>query len=71
MRFDARRKEEQATSDTKSSGTPIPEKKNFNKLMQNVRTRVGGWWDEAVYSGLIAIADIHGLGACLPEFEFL
>ena len=42
--------------------------------MQNVRTRVekeGGWWDEAVYGGLIAIADIHGLGACLPEFESL
>ena len=74
MRLNAQREEEQATLDTKSSGTLIPEDIFFNKIMHNIRTCVekeGGWRDEAVYGGLIAIADIPGLGTCLPEFESL
>ena len=74
MRLNARREEEQAASDTKPPGTPIPEDILFDKIMHNIRACVEkeeGWWDEAVYGGLIAIADIPGLGTCLPEVESL
>ena len=46
----------------------------FNQIIRNVHTcsqMKGGWQDEAVYGGLIAIADIPGLGTCLPEFKSL
>ena len=46
----------------------------FTKIMRNVRTCTqgrGGWHDEAVYGGLIAIRDIPGLGTCLPGPESL
>ena len=74
MRLSAWRREEEASPDVESSGTPISEDIFFNKVMHNIRTctwKEGGWWDEAVYGGLITIRDIPGLGTCLPEFESL
>ena len=46
----------------------------FSKIMHNIRTCIekeGGWRDEAVYGGLIAIRDIPDLGTCPPTAEFL
>ena len=59
---------------TVSSQTPVPEYILFSEITRNIQTRIqeeGGWRDEAVYGGLIAIKDIPGLGICLPEVEFL
>ena len=56
------------------SETPVIADTLFNQIIRNVRTcaqKEGGWQDEVVYGGLIAIADIPGLGTCLPEFESL
>jgi len=46
----------------------------FVKLLQNVQTcseQEGGWQDEAVYGGLVAMRDIPRLGSCLPGGDFL
>jgi len=54
--------------------TPAPEYILFSKILKNVQTcieREGGWQDEAVYGGLIAIRDIPRLGSFLPGVEFL
>ena len=54
--------------------TPTPEGALFSKIMGNIRACVekeGGWSDEAVYGGLIAIRDIPGLESCIPNIEFL
>jgi len=51
-----------------------PEHILFSKILRNVQTCIegeGGWQDEAVYSGLIAIRDIPRLGSFLPGVEFL
>ena len=56
------------------SKTPVAADILFNQIIRNVQTcsqMEGGWQDEAVYGGLIAIADIPGLGTCLPEFKSL
>jgi len=53
---------------------PTPEYILFSKILKNVQTcieREGGWQDEAVYGGLIAIRDIPRPGSFLPEVEFL
>jgi len=98
MKLSARRKEEEAVTDAKTSssqehthatgGTIGPVSHGgtapsealvtgdniFCKIMHNVRACVkkeGGWRDEAVYGGLIAIRDIPGLGSCLPTAESL
>ena len=54
--------------------TTTPEHTLFIKIMQNVRTcskQEGGWQDEAVYGGLIAMGDIPRLGSCLPDSDSL
>ena len=46
----------------------------FKKIISNLRTctqKEGGWQDEAVFGGLIAIKDIPGLATCHPELECL
>ena len=51
-----------------------PEHILFIKIMQNVRAcskQEGGWQDEAVYGGLIAVGDIPRLGSCLPDSDSL
>ena len=56
------------------SETPVAADTCFHKIISNLRAcaqKEGGWQDEAVYGGLIAIADIPGLGSCLPESESL
>ena len=73
MRLNARRKEEEVVTDV-SSEAPIAEDTLFSKIMHNIRVCIeeeGGWRDEAVYGGLIAIRDIPGLGSCLPKAESL
>jgi len=50
--------------------TTTPEYTLFIRIMQNVRTcseQEGGWQDEAVYGGLIAMGDIPRLGSCLLD----
>jgi len=57
-----------------SNGGAVLPRDLFSKIMHNVRTCIekeGGWRDEAVYGGLIAIRDISGLGTCLPTDGFL
>ena len=98
MKLSARRKGEEAVTDTKTSSSqehthatggtigPVSHGKTtpsetpaigddlFCKIMYNVRACVekeGGWWDEAVYGGLIAIRDIPRLGSCLPTAKSL
>ena len=55
--------------------TPTPEYVLFSKILRNVQTCIeregGGWQDEAVYGGLIAVRDIPRLGTFLPEAELL
>ena len=49
--------------------TPVTVDILFTKIMRSVRTctqKKGGWHDEAVYGGLIAMEDIPGLGTCPP-----
>jgi len=51
-----------------------PEHALFSKILKNVETCIGqegGWQDEAVYGGLVAITDIPRLESCLPEVGFL
>ena len=43
----------------------------ISRAIKTCSDREGGWGDEAVYGGLIAIRDIGRLGACLPEVSFL
>ena len=53
---------------------PTSEYTLFNQIMRNVMTcgaQEGGWWDDAVHGGLIAIKDIPELRFCLPKVEFL
>jgi len=61
--------------ETATSDNPTPEYVLFSKISQNIQTRTGGqeggWQDEVVYGGLIAVRDIPRLGSCLPEVEFL
>ena len=55
--------------ETTMSGYPL-----FIKILQNVQTcseQEGGWQDEAVYGGLVAMRDIPRLGSCLPGGDFL
>jgi len=52
----------------------VPEYTLFSKILKNVKTCIekeGGWQNEAVYGGLIAIMDIPRLESCLPEVEFI
>ena len=55
--------------ETSTPGYPL-----FIKILQNVQTcseQEGGWQDEAVYGGLVAMRDIPQLGSCLPGGDFL
>jgi len=57
-----------------SPENPTPEDALFSKILKNVETCIGqegGWQDEAVYGGLVAITDISRLESCLPEVGFL
>jgi hypothetical protein len=58
---------------TVSPETPHREDPLFTKISQNIQTRgeEGGWQDDAVYGGLIAMRDIPQLGSCLPDDNFL
>jgi hypothetical protein len=69
--LNARRKEEESTGGIASSETLNP---LFIKISQNVQTHSeveGGWRDDAVYGGLLAMRDIPQLGSCLPNGDFL
>jgi len=64
-------------TDPQSPGGTVPshalENALFNKILQNVQAcseQEGGWQDEAVYGGLVAIRDIPRLGSCRPDDEF-
>ena len=64
----------QSPGETIPPDTATPEHTLFIKIMQNVRTRSkleGGWQDDAVYGGLIAMGDIPRLGSCLPDSDSL
>ena len=53
---------------------PAPEYALFDLVLRNVGTcgaQKGGWQDDAVYGGLIAIRDIPGLRSYLPRDELL
>ena len=53
---------------------PAPEHALLDLVLRNVGTcgaQKGGWQDDAVYGGLIAIRDIPGLRFYLPQAEFL
>jgi len=55
--------------ETATPGYPL-----FVKILQNVQTcseQEGGWQDEAVYGGLVAMRGIPRLGSCLPGGNFL
>ncbi|KAF9778756.1 hypothetical protein BJ322DRAFT_489434 [Thelephora terrestris] len=57
-----------------TSAILIPEYTLLQRISMNVKVcsdRDGGWRDEAVYGGLVAIRDICRLGPCLPEVGFL
>ena len=62
-----------------SGGIDLPEILNlehplFVKISQNIRTcseKKGGWRDDAIYGGLVAMRDIPQLGFCLPDGNFL
>ena len=59
---------------TVPSETPTPEYILLSKIMRNVQICIekeGGWQDEAVYGGFIAMRDIPRLGTCLPDGDFL
>jgi len=52
--------------------TTTPEYTLFIKILRNVQAcskREGGWQDEAVYGGLIAMGDIPRLGSYLPDSD--
>ena len=64
----------QPPSGTATQEITTPEYSLFIKILRNVRTcseQGRGWWDEAVYGGLIAMGDIPRLGSCLPDSEAL
>jgi len=57
-----------------SPETITPENILFIKISQNVQgctKEDGGWQDDAVYGGLIAMRDIPGLGSFLPDTDTL
>ena len=57
-----------------SPGTITPECTLFIKISQNVQAcskEDGGWKDDAVYGGLIAMRGIPQLGFCLPDSDSL
>ena len=56
----------QSLGEVATSTTPTPEHtlKAIWGSIKTCRDREGGWDDEAVYDGLIAIRDIHQLGSC-------
>ena len=65
---------QQSPGETTPPDTASPEHTIFIKILQNVRTcsrQEGGWQDEAVYGGLIAMGDIPRLGSCLPDSDSL
>ena len=56
------------------SETPVATHTFFKKIISNLRTCTqteGGWQDEAVFGGLIAIKDIPGLETCHPSLGSL
>jgi len=62
------------TGETVTPEHPAPEYTLLSQVLQNVKTcgaQEGGWQDEAVYGGLIAIRDIPGLRYSAPKVEFL
>jgi len=62
------------TGETVTPEQPAPEYALLSQVLQNVKTcgaQEGGWQDEAVYDGLIAIRDIPELRLCPPKAEFL
>ena len=64
----------QDTPKTVASRDPTPEYTLFSFIAKHIKTcseQEGGWQDDAVYGGLIAIRDIPRLGSCLPEVSFL
>ena len=64
----------QSLRGTVTSENSTPEYALLVQVLQNIKTcsaQQGGWQDEAVYGGLIAIRDIPGLRFCLPRVEFL
>ena len=59
-------------------GVPLPQATTpgytlFVKILQNIQvcSGAGGWQDEAVYGGLIAMRDIPRLGHFPPDHDFL
>jgi hypothetical protein len=57
------------SSETRNLEHPL-----FAKISQDIQTRSkeeGGWQDDALYGGLIAMEDIPQLGACRPDDDFL
>ncbi|KAF9782758.1 hypothetical protein BJ322DRAFT_169425 [Thelephora terrestris] len=57
-----------------ASAEPTPEHPLLTKISWNVKIcsdRAGGWQDEAVYGGLIAIKDIPNLRTLLPQVWFI
>lgn len=56
------------------SATPTLEYATLSKISKNVKTcsdQEGGWQDDLVLGGLIAVRDIPRLGSCPPEDSFL
>ena len=84
LRLSARQEEENAAAPShqdhlRDQGGATPpgaatEYPLFTKILQNVKTcseREGGWQDDAVYGGLIAMRDIPQLGSFHPGLDFL
>ena len=66
--------EQQPPRGTTLLETGNPERTLFIKISQNVQASSendGGWEDDAVYGGLIAMRDIPRLGSCLPDGDSL
>ena len=64
----------QSPGGIESPVTPNQEHPLFVKISQNVQSRSerqGGWQDDAVYGGLVAMRDIPQLGLYLPDSNFL
>ena len=64
----------QGSPGTVTSRAPTPEYTIFSAIVKHIKVcseQEGGWQDEAVYGGLIAIRHIPHLGSCLPEDSFL
>jgi hypothetical protein len=64
----------QSPGGIESPATPNQEHPLFVKISQNVQSRSerqGGWQDDAVYGGLVAMRDIPQLGSCLPDDRFI